>query len=61
MATSDELFIVQSQNGIVGIQEVGVKDDFYTIGSRVEQLDTADLVQNRIVGIIGHIVSRDWG
>lgn len=59
MATTDELLVVQAEDGVVRVQEVRVEDDFDTVGSVVEELHAPDLVQNRVVVVVCHIVCRD--
>ena len=59
MAASNKVFIVQPEQRIVGAQKLGVKDDFDSIFRTIKQLDASDLIQDRIVGIIGHIMRDD--
>lgn len=61
MASSHELLVIESKNGIVAIQEIGVEDDFDTVVTVVEQFDTTDLVENGVVSVISHVVSDDRG
>ena len=59
MTTSNKLFVIHTQDRVVGVQEFGVEDDLDTVTLLVEQLSPSDLVQDRIVGIILHIVGGD--
>lgn len=59
MASTHELFVVQAEDGVVAVEEVGVEDDFDAVVFRVEELDAPDLVEDRVVGIIRHVVGRD--
>ena len=59
MAPSNELLIVQSENGVVRVQEVRVEDDFDAVARGVEQLHSPDLVQDRVVAVVCHVVRRD--
>lgn len=56
MTTSYELLVVHSQDGIVRVEEIGMEDDLDFIGVVVEQLDSTDLIQNRIGGIVDHVM-----
>lgn len=60
MASTDEFFIVHAENGVVRVQEIGVEDNLDAVGLRVEELDAADLVQDRVIVVVGHVVGRDW-
>lgn len=57
MTTSDKLFVIQTQDRVVGVQELGVEDDLDSISRSVEQLDSSDLVQDWVGGIVGHVMS----
>lgn len=58
MATTDKLFVVEAEDGVVGVEEFRVEDDLDSVRRAVEQLNPADLVQDRVVGIVGHVVGR---
>jgi len=61
MAASHEFFVVQSQNRIVAVQEVWVEDDLDPVRSVVEQLDATNLIQDRIISVVRHVVGDHWG
>ena len=56
MTTPDKLLIVQTQNRVIGVQEFRVEDDLDSVGSPVEELHSSNLVQDRVVCIICHVV-----
>ena len=57
MTSSDKLFVVETENRVVRVQELRVEDDLDAIRISVEELNTTDLVQDRVVGIVSHVVS----
>jgi len=59
VTSSDELFVIETENRVVRVQELGVEDDLYSIGISVEELNSSDLVEDRVVGIVSHVVSDD--
>jgi hypothetical protein len=59
MTSSNKLFVIHAQNRVVGVQKLGVEDDLDTIVLLVEQLSPSDLVQDRIVGVVLHVVGGD--
>lgn len=61
MASSDEIFVVESQDGVVGVEELRVEDHLDPIFLSIEELNSAKLVQHRVVRIVGHVVSDDRG
>ena len=58
MAAPHKLLIVHTQDGVVAVQEVRVEDDLHAVRRVVEQLHTTDLVEDRVVGVVGHVVRR---
>jgi hypothetical protein len=56
VTTPDKLFVIQTQDRVVRVQELGVEDDLDPVVLLVEQLSPPDLVQDRIVGIVLHVV-----
>lgn len=60
MASTNELLIVQTQDRVVGVEEVRVEDHLDAIRGRVEQLHSPDLIQDGVTGIVRHIVRGDW-
>ena len=59
MTSSNKLFVIHTQDRVVGVQEFGVEDDLDTVVLLVEQLGPSDLVQDRIVGVVLHVVGGD--
>jgi len=59
MAAANKLFVIQTQNGVVAIQKIWVEDNLDTIAAIVEELHPANLVENRIVGVVSHVMSHD--
>lgn len=59
MRTAHELVVVERQDRVSGVQELGVKHDLNAVRGVVEQLHAADLVENRIFRIIRHVVRDD--
>lgn len=59
MTSTHKFFVIQRQNRVITVQKVGVEDNLDTIMGIVEQLDTPDLVENRIISVIGHVVCCD--
>ena len=59
MTTPHKLLIVQAQNRVVRIQEFRVEDDLDTVRRAVKQLHAADLVQDRVARVVGHVVGDD--
>jgi hypothetical protein len=59
VTTPDEFLVVETQDRVVRVQELWVENDFDAVRGSVEELDPTDLVQNRVVGIVGHVMGRD--
>ena len=59
MASAHKLLVVEAENRVVGVEEFGVEEDLDAITRTVEELDAADLVENRVVGIVSHVVGDD--
>lgn len=57
MAAAHELLVVHTENGVIAVQEVRVENDFDAIMGMVEELNAPNLVQDRVVGVVSHIVS----
>jgi hypothetical protein len=60
MTPSHEFLVVQSQNWIIRVQEIGVKDDFHTVVVLIVKLYSSDLTQDWVVRIIHHVMRRNW-
>ncbi len=61
MRAPHEVVIIQRQDGIGGVEKLRVEHDLDPIAGVVEQLHAADLTQNRILGVVGHVVGHDRG
>lgn len=59
MGTADEVVIVQRKDWVRRVQELGVENDLDTIRGVVEQLAATELVQDRVLGIVDHVVRHD--
>lgn len=59
MTPSHKLFIIKTQNRVIAVQEIRVEDDFNSVGTAVEQLHAADLVENGISRVLDHVVRDD--
>ena len=60
MATTNKFFVVETKDRIVRVEEIRMEHNLYAIAVVVEELHSADLVKNRIVGVVNHIVCGDW-
>ena len=60
MAAANKFFVIETKNGVVGVQEVGMEHNLYAIVVVIEKLDLTDLIENRISMIVSHIVCGDW-
>ena len=58
MAATDELLVVHTKDWVVAVQEVGMEHNFDAVRRVVEQLNTPDLVQDRVIVVVGHVVCR---
>jgi len=59
MCSSDKLFIVEAQDGIVRIEKVGMEYDLDAVATIIEQSDPPYLVQYGIIRVVGHVMRRD--
>ena len=60
MTTSDKLLVVQTEDRVVRVQKLGMEDDLDAILWAVEQLHSPDLAEDRVAGVIRHVVRDDW-
>ena len=58
---ADKVVVVQRQHRVGGIEEFRVEDDLDTIGRVVEELHPTDLVEDRVLGVVEHVVRDDRG
>jgi len=58
VAPSDKFLIVHAKNWVVRIEEIWMKDDLDAVMRRIEEPHTPDLIKNRIVRVICHVVRR---
>ena len=56
MTTSNKLLVIETQDRVVGVQEFGVEDNLDSVRRLVEQVNSSDLVKNRVGSIVGHVV-----
>jgi hypothetical protein len=59
MTSPDKLLVIQSEDRVVCIQEFRMEDNLDPITRPVEQLDPSNLVEDGIVGIVGHVVGSN--
>lgn len=59
MTTSNKLFIVQSKQGVVGVQELGMEHNLDAIRRVVKESQSTELAQDRILAIIRHVVCHN--
>jgi hypothetical protein len=59
MTAPDELLVIQPKNRVVGVQKLRVEDDLDAVLTPVEELAPPNLVQDGVVRVVGHVVSRD--
>jgi len=60
MAATNKFFVIKTKDGVVRVQEIRMEHNLYAIVVVVEELHPTDLIENRIVEIVSHIVRRDW-
>jgi hypothetical protein len=58
---SDEFLIVHAKNRIVRIKKIWMKNDLDTVICRIKEPHTPDLIKNRVVRVIRHVVRRHGG
>lgn len=56
MATADELLVIETQDRVVAVKEIGVEDDLHAVAGAVEELDATELVQHWVGAIVEHVV-----
>lgn len=54
-----EVVVVEWQDGVGGVEEFGVEDDFDAVGGVVEELDAANLVEDGVFIVVEHVVRDD--
>lgn len=59
MTSSNELFVIETENRVVRVQELGMEDNLDSIRISVEELNSSDLIEDRVVGIVCHVVGND--
>ena len=59
MASAHELLVVHAEDRVVTVEEVRVEDDFDAVARGIEQLHSPDLIQDRVVAVVRHVVRRD--
>ena len=58
---SDEFFIVHAKNRVVRIEKIWMKNDLDAVICRIEEPHTPDLIEDRVVRVIRHVVRRHSG
>ena len=61
MRAADEVVVVEREDRIRGVEEFRVEDDFDAVGGVVKELDAPDLVQDRVIVVVDHVVRYNWG
>lgn len=59
MGTANKVVVIHREDWVTGAQELGVEDNLDTVGGVVEELATADLVQDRIFLVVDHVVGNN--
>ncbi len=59
MTPSDEFFVVESQDRVVRVQEIRVENYLHAVVVPIEQLHTANLVEDGVRGIVRHVMGCD--
>jgi hypothetical protein len=59
VGTTDKVVVVDRKYRVGRAQELGVEDDLYAVRRLVEELATADLVENGVFGVVVHVVCND--
>jgi hypothetical protein len=60
VAATNKFFVIEAKDGIVRVEEIRMEYDLNAIIMIVEELYFADLVENRVVVIVNHIMRGDW-
>jgi hypothetical protein len=58
---TDEFLIVHAKNRVVRIEKIWMKNDLDAVICRIEEPHTPDLIENRVVRVIRHVVRRHCG
>ena len=61
MTSTNKLLVVKAQNRVATVQKVRMEYDFHAIVAVVEQFDPANLVEDRIIGVVSHVMSDNRG
>ena len=61
MTSTNKLLVVKAQNRVATVQKVRMEYDFHAIVAVVEQFDSANLIEDRIIGVVGHVMSDNRG
>jgi hypothetical protein len=61
MTTPNKLLVIQTKDRIIRIQEFRMENDFNPISRSVEEFNSSDLVQDGIIGVVGHVVCGNGG
>lgn len=61
VAAADKVVVVEGQDGVGRVEELGVEDDLDAVGGVVEEVDAADLVEDGVFVIVDHVVGDNRG
>ena len=61
MRASDKVVVVEREDRVSRVEEFRVKDDFNAVRGMIEELDAADLIQDRVIIVVNHVVRYNWG
>jgi hypothetical protein len=61
VAPSNEFLIVHAKNRVVRIEKIWMKNDLDAVICRIEESHAPDLIENRVVRVIRHVVRRHSG
>jgi hypothetical protein len=59
MTPPHELLVIETQDRIARIQEIRVEDDLDAVRGRVEHLHAADLPEDGVTCVVGHVMCYD--
>jgi hypothetical protein len=61
VTTSDKVVVIERKNRVGRVEELGVEDYLDSVRRVVEKLYTSNLVQDRVLMIVEHIMGDNWG
>ena len=60
MAATNKFFVIETKDGVVRVKEIWMEHNLHAIIVIVEELHSADLVENRVGVIVNHIMCGNW-